>query len=691
MFNEFIQRLIDNSMQIGSVPVVFGLLMAFFAYGVAVYAHVDSYKNGKYIRPQLSQVFLVAFGLTLACFSTSTFIGIDVFTQSEDKYLSLLGVLLALLISFSYFSAFIIGLFQLKSNVQLLKVFFVVGGSLGTILAHALCVWLPQLDRVMQVDPFPLVLSIVLVGSVFLIQFPVFWKFWCERALSTLEQFKYQLTFTIGNLGAVLGVMGATEYMSTSSPLAFHWLPLLSTHYEFLAAVIGFVLILYFGYQYNENYHQRISELKEISGRLSDEKKQDLEILDAANRKVELTAMKVKGLEHAIESSNQNFDLQLDSLVSAVLALEQGVFEWDLESDRVKLSPSWSALLGFSIEEASHIDFDQWKEAFIDSDLDEWDEALEALLSENHKQAKFQMRYAQPQGGHLKIEFKLSPVRNAYGLVTKIVGMMEDRTAEMLLEMDVRDSLSEESRLSSRKSEFVSYLSHQIRTPMTVIASANAVLEASLKFEKLSEKRVSDHLDQVKHAIKLLRSLVDETLVFMGSDGSGSSLYDKTEVLVLSDLFTDVLNVESKRRSQPLPDKFKIQNELKREYKVLSNEVLLTNIFRQLISFVFDNPSNAELIRVSRANQALRIQLEFLGVPRWVNLPAHIKADPNHNSELDEPVPVSVDDDDIPFSLLLSRRVTRKLKGRFLVACSKNMLVLKVDIPLQEAESLWQE
>ncbi len=658
---------------------------------MAVYARVDSDgQSDEGDSPKLSQVFLVAFGLTLACFSTSTFIGVHVFTAEMGHYLSFFGVLSALLISFLYFSAFIVGLFKLKDNVQLLKFFFVFGGSFGTVLAHALCVWLPQLDVVTQVDPFPLLLSLLVVSGAFLIQFPIFWKFWCERSLSTLDQFKYQLVFMLVNLVAVLCVTGATDYQVAVAPLAFHWLPIHAVHYEFLASVIGLVLILYFGYQYNENYHQRISELKEISGRLSDERKHDLEVLNAANRKVELTAMKVKGLEHAIESSNQNFDLQLESLVSAVLLLEEGVFEWDLESDRVKLSQSWCILMGFSAEEAGRIPFEKWKECFLESDSEAWDEALESLLTDNHKMAKFQMRYAQPDGGFLKIEFRLSPVKNAYGLVTKIVGMMEDRTAEMLLEMDVRDSLSEESRLSTRKSEFVGYLSHQLRTPMTVIASANAVLEASLKFEKLSEHRVKEHLGQVQHAIKLLRSLVDETLVFIGSDASGTDIYHEEDVLVIADLFKEVIDVESKRRSQLLPDSFKIENQLNREYKVVSNEVLLTNIFRQLISFVFDNPSNARLIRVSRANQALRIQLEFLGVPRWVNLSAHLKSESAHN-ELDEPVVVSIDDDDIPFSLLLSRRVTRKLKGRFLVECSKNLMVLKVDIPLQEAESLWRE
>lgn len=520
------ELLFGSNHHIHVVSWVFGVVTAFFAHTAALMYRVQVAKAASFAE-SLPSLLATVTCYGLAIFSTSCFLGIDFDVEFPHRAFSMPGVLLAFLVTGLSLGSAILVLYTLRANALYLRLVYVFYGAFAVVMSHLAFLVFPQFNRAMTVDWFGL-------AGVYFITAGWLWflaKFFLKTLYSDTIQPKMRMRYAGSlaslNILAVAGLSLAIDFKPSATRMPPIFLPLDQGHYLLIVSAASLLLILFVIYGLYDRMYAQITDLLQTSERLEDENQEYLDEVHQANIQAELNVVKIRALEEAINSNESKVDIPIDSMVSAVLTLEDGIFDWDLGKDRLSISEAWRTLLGFSEDEDPWVDLDRWRAGFLESDLVDLDRAVESLISGEDRVAKFQMRYQQPEGGVLKIEFKLAAVRNAYGLVSKFVGLMEDRTAEMLVEMDVRDNLSEESKLSSRKSEFVTYLSHQIRTPMTVISSANALLEAGLRYDTLNEERIFSHIDQLDYALSLLRSLVDETLIFIGSETALADLHQE--------------------------------------------------------------------------------------------------------------------------------------------------------------------
>jgi signal transduction histidine kinase len=86
---------------------------------------------------------------------------------------------------------------------------------------------------------------------------------------------------------------------------------------------------------------------------------------------------------------------------------------------------------------------------------------------------------------------------------------LERRVAERT--EDLRQALARERELGEMKSNFVSLVSHEFRTPLGVIMSAADVLRCY--FERLPAEKRARHLDMILKSTKNLASLIEEVLL----------------------------------------------------------------------------------------------------------------------------------------------------------------------------------
>lgn len=478
------------------------------------------------------------------------------------------------------------------------------------------------------------------------------------------------------NILAMFGMKSSIYYVSSFGDLSEFYLPLSYKHFTFVVTALGVTFTLYFVNRLYIVMSRKLDDLDKMTSSLTTQISNQRQEIKLSKSIVEAKSRRIEMLEETLAKEGDSH-IAMDSLVSAVLTIEKGLFEWNLESEILLMSEEWRCLFGLEcLNEDGRVEVEGWRRNFLPHDLEVFDEHVQSLLAGEKDSVSLQARYQQAEGGLLKVEFKLAPVRNAYGLTRKLVGMLEDRTAEMLIEMDFRDNLTEEYKLSRLKSEFVNYLSHEIRTPMTVIASASALMDAQLRQPRPDLGRTRGYLDQVEYALAKLRALVDQTLIFMGSESGVAEMYDKAMVNVTM-LFSEVLRVESSRRIKSLPDNFKLDILLEDDAHVAVSEVLLGHVFRQFVCFVFDHPQCAKFLQVEQVGSSLILRADYGCVPDWLKLCAQVK---NKLGESQEIIPV--EDDDLPFALLLSKRVIRNLKGRFIVRASKYGILLTIELPV---------
>jgi PAS domain S-box-containing protein len=78
-------------------------------------------------------------------------------------------------------------------------------------------------------------------------------------------------------------------------------------------------------------------------------------------------------------------------------------------------------------------------------------------------------------------------------------------------EAEIRNALEKEKELSELRSQFVSLVSHEFRTPLTTIVSSNQLLERY--GERLSDEKKRNHHKRIHRALERMTQLLDEVLL----------------------------------------------------------------------------------------------------------------------------------------------------------------------------------
>lgn len=398
-----------------------------------------------------------------------------------------------------------------------------------------------------------------------------------------------------------------------------------------------------------------------------------------ASEELELERTRIEQLERSIELVQHDHEMSVDSLVAAVATLEEGIFEWDIEHEVMVFSATWRRLFGFDDFATSELSASTWRAGILDEDIKGLDVALHSCLTGTVTSATVQVRYATAYGSMLKLQINLIAVKNAYGLPSKAVGIIYDRTEEMDLELSIREELNEESLLSSRKSQFVSYLSHEIRTPMTVIGSAKALLESTLQRETVNMETALHYIDQIGGALRSLRALVDETLMFMGSNFARKHL--NVTLLDVKKVFNQFSSLEQRRRHGQHWFQYNLDSSLD-TVNFYSDEYVFTQAMRQMLAFAEGKDSGAGHLTIKMPNEnTLNLCVELNEWPAWMIKGGQLE--PAHEEETVVPFKGEC----LPFTLLLTKRVIRLINGRIMIKNRGNRHWLCVDLPSMKEEA----
>lgn len=131
----------------------------------------------------------------------------------------------------------------------------------------------------------------------------------------------------------------------------------------------------------------------------------------------------------------------------AVRAANDGIWDWDLATDRIYFSPRWHALLGYP-ERAGDEDPSAWFTLVHPDDLPQLRSAIDAHLGGDsaHLQSEHRMRHA--DGGWRWLRTRGVAIRGADGTPTRMAGSLSDftdqRVAQLRLEHDaLHDTLTD--------------------------------------------------------------------------------------------------------------------------------------------------------------------------------------------------------------------------------------------------------
>ncbi len=195
-----------------------------------------------------------------------------------------------------------------------------------------------------------------------------------------------------------------------------------------------------------------------------------------------------------------------------------GVWDWDLRSGQVYFSPRWKAQLGYDDHELPNT-----RKAFLSlihpDELDQVSEGLRRIVQQTDTlhQAEFRMRHR--HGHYLDILSRGRMVQcDASGRAQRLVGTHSDISRLKQAERALIEKETAEAA-NAAKTEFLSRMSHEVRTPLNAIIGFAQLLQ--LQMAQGDSTAVQTQLDaginlryvhQILHASRHLMGLVNDVL-----------------------------------------------------------------------------------------------------------------------------------------------------------------------------------
>jgi PAS domain S-box-containing protein len=196
--------------------------------------------------------------------------------------------------------------------------------------------------------------------------------------------------------------------------------------------------------------------------------------------------------------------LLTERLSLATAAARVGVWEWDLASNTL----TWDATMFeiYGCPPVVPMPYDTWSAAVHPEDLPAVEATLQRALFEKD-QGSAEYRITRPDGSVRNISAVERAVLDESGTVTRLIGVDMDVTERKRAEQAVELIRQDQLRF---KDEFLSHVSHELRSPLTAIKQFTSILLGGLAGDLNTEQR--EYQEIVLKNIKQLQAMIDDLL-----------------------------------------------------------------------------------------------------------------------------------------------------------------------------------
>ena len=218
--------------------------------------------------------------------------------------------------------------------------------------------------------------------------------------------------------------------------------------------------------------------------------------------------------------SEERFDL-------AMRGTNDGVWDWNIQTNEIYFSPRWKAMLGYKDDELAN-EFSVFEKLLHPDDVARVMKMVKDYLAGTINKFEHEFRMQHKSGHWEYILGRGYVVRDNKGKPVRMTGTHVDITERKLAEAQVLKLNSElEERVTERtaalmaakddaeranvaKSEFLSRMSHELRTPMNAILGFSQLLESDPNQPLSNDQK--DSVDEILHAGHHLLELINEVL-----------------------------------------------------------------------------------------------------------------------------------------------------------------------------------
>ncbi|MEO0563222.1 MAG: HAMP domain-containing sensor histidine kinase, partial [Chloroflexota bacterium] len=204
------------------------------------------------------------------------------------------------------------------------------------------------------------------------------------------------------------------------------------------------------------------------------------------------------------------------------------------------------------------------------------------------------------------------PQLDADGEITQIVFTVEDISIQKEWEDNLRRLLNREVELSQLKSNFLSMVSHEFRTPLSVILTSTTILHSYQ--DRLSEEQRAKRLDMIEKQVERLKRMLDSV-----SSLNKAQFVQRPLTLTRirpNEYLTSVIR-EIEMAYDPAPEVFyKVTSEVD---SVVTDEMyfhqILSNLISNAVKYTPPDKTVSVTLTCTTSETSITVQDKGIGIP----------------------------------------------------------------------------
>lgn len=284
----------------------------------------------------------------------------------------------------------------------------------------------------------------------------------------------------------------------------------------------------------------------------------------------------------------------------AISNSREGVWDWNMISDKVFLSEAWYNLFGYKENEIRH-EFSALEKMIHPDDRKGRSEQWQKHIKGDLDYYEFTLRMLTKTGDWKWILEKGKVISQAPdGSPVRAIGKHSDVTEIKMAEERLMIALDKEKELNDLKSRFVSNSSHEFRTPLASILITSDSLRQY--WDKMSPDQIESRLGSIQERVHYLTRIVNDILeISRLKDGQSGIRLEEFDLVALCKSLIEVYKTENR-------DLGRICCEyVPASITVNADKKLMTQIVNNLVSNALKYSKSDQQINIS-----LHIEMDIL-------------------------------------------------------------------------------
>ncbi|MGK7909644.1 MAG: CHASE4 domain-containing protein [Synechococcus sp.] len=256
-----------------------------------------------------------------------------------------------------------------------------------------------------------------------------------------------------------------------------------------------------------------------------------------------------------LETAQQALIKSEERYALSVKGANDGVWDWNLQTGELYLSPRWKSIVGYADEELGNNQAEWFQRVHPDdldtlkSDIDRHRDGETAKLSNDH-------RLLHKDGSYRWVMCRGVASGERFGNACRMAGSLTDITERKLAAQTLASQAQELARSNQELEQFAYVASHDLQEPLRKIQAFGDRLNS--KFGKALDERGRDYLERMQGAAQRMQTLIQDLLTFSRVTSQAQPLesVNLTEIVegVLSDLEIRIHQTEAKVEFGTLPE-----------------------------------------------------------------------------------------------------------------------------------------